>query len=282
MSPAVTAQTPRAPGIPRPSAYLLHVARNHRANPSRAGDTEAHSSSSATTKPSAEGDTKASAPDAAGVSPRYHRATKRRLASLRLKPLSHREYRGHPHTFFMSPAITANPPRTGNTEAIRIPSSCRPRSPRKPFSRRGHRGPLTSNHNHQARSRGRHQGVHRGRRRCVPALPPRRQTTSGVPSTETPLAPGIPRPSAYLLPVARSHRKPLSHRGHRGRPHTFSLSPAITARTPRARGTPRPAQRQPRPPSPLPRATPRRPPRTPQVCPRATTAPPNDVWRPFD
>jgi hypothetical protein len=44
------------------------------ANPSRAGDTEAHSSSNTTTKPSAEGDTKASAEDAAGVSPRSRRA----------------------------------------------------------------------------------------------------------------------------------------------------------------------------------------------------------------
>ena len=50
------------------------------ANPSRAGDTEAHSTSSTTTKPSAEGDTKASAEDAAGVSPRSRRAAKPRLS----------------------------------------------------------------------------------------------------------------------------------------------------------------------------------------------------------
>jgi hypothetical protein len=50
------------------------------ANLSRAGDTEAHSSSSTTTKPSAEGDTKASSADAAGVSPRSRRAAKPRLS----------------------------------------------------------------------------------------------------------------------------------------------------------------------------------------------------------
>jgi hypothetical protein len=147
------------------------------------------------------------------VSPRYHRAAKRRLASLRLKPLSHREYRGRPHTFSLSPAVTANPSRTGDTEAVRIPSPCRPRSPREPLARGGHRGQLSVNHDHQARSRGRHQGVHRGRRRCVPALPPRHQTTSGVPSTETLLARGTPRPSAYLLPVARDHRANPSRAG---------------------------------------------------------------------
>ena len=72
--------------------------------------------------------------------------------------------------------------------------------------------------------------------------------------------------SAYQMCIRDSLRlKPLSHRGRRGRPHTFSMSPAITAQTLLARGTPRPTHLQPRPRNLLPRATPRRPPRTPQV-----------------
>jgi hypothetical protein len=46
------------------------------------------------------------------------------------------------------------------------------------LARGGHRGPLISEHDHQALFRGRHQGVRRGRRRCVPALPLRRQSAS--------------------------------------------------------------------------------------------------------
>ena len=219
-------ETLLAQGTSRPSAYLLHLARNHRANPSRAGDTEA-----------------------VRIPPPCHPQSPR-------KPLARGGHRGqlsfeHDHPAHSPRATPRRPPRTPqvcprataappndvpSTETLLAQGTSRPsayllhlaRNHRANPSRAGDtEANSASNTTTQPTARGRHQGVRRGRRRCVPALPPRHQTTS-------------------------LRLKPFSRRGHRGRPHTFSSSPAITARTLRARGKPRPTQLRTRPPSPQP------------------------------
>ena len=209
-----TAQTPRARGTPRPTHLQPRPPSPlPRATPRRP-------------------------PRTPQVCPRATTAPPNDVPST--KPFSRTGHRGRPHTFSISPAITAQTLRARETD--RTPQTSRARGTPRPSAyllhvTRNHRANPSragdteansaSNTTTQPTARGRHQGVRRGRRRCVPALPPRHQTTS-------------------------LRLKPFSRRGHRGRPHTFSISPAITARTLRARGKPRPTQLRTRPPSPQP------------------------------
>jgi hypothetical protein len=77
--------------------------------------------------------------------------------------------------------LTANPSRVGDTEAYQV-----------------------SDHDHRARCRGRHQGVRRGRRRCVPALLLRRQAPSPSPSAH----PSLYSRSAFSAPCEQSRLSP--------------------------------------------------------------------------
>ncbi len=181
-------ETLLAQGTSRPSAYLLHLARNHRANPSRAGD-----------RPNTANFSRAGDTEAVRIPPPCHPQSPR-------KPLARGGHRGqlsfeHDHPAHSPRATPRRPPRTPqvcprataappndvpSTETLLAQGTSRPsayllhlaRNHRANPSRAGEtEANSASNTTTKPTARGRHQGVRPGRRRCVPALPPRRQFT---------------------------------------------------------------------------------------------------------